>query len=85
MKLHDLYDVLDDRDAVSVVQLNTGKKNNEVYCGFIMDFPYRLMRDYGSRNVLQVSHDSDVYLPQEDTTVHGICVLISQDEQEEQA
>lgn len=85
MKLHDLYDVLDDRDTVSVVQLNTGKKNYEVYCGFIMDFPYRLMRDYGSRNVLQVSHDSDVYLPQEDTTVHGICVLISQDEQEEQA
>ena len=42
MTLHDLYDVLDDRDAVSVVQLNTGKKNYEVYCGFIMDFSVSL-------------------------------------------
>lgn len=83
MTLHDLYDVLDDRDAISVVQLVKGKKDYEVYCGFVMDFPYRLMRDYGSRNVLQVGHDNDVYLPQGDITVCGIRVLISQDEQED--
>lgn len=82
MTLHDLYDVLDNWGPVSIVQHVAGKKDYEVYCGFVTDFPYHLMREYGSYNVLMVEHTTDVYLSQENIVVHGIRVFIKPSKQE---
>lgn len=84
MKLQELYDVLDNDGPVSIVQHVAGKKDYEVYCGLVTDFPYHLMRDYGSHNVLMVEHTTDVYLPQENIIVHGIRVFIKPNKEDDE-
>ena len=85
MTLHDIYDVLDGYEPVRIAKLVAGEEDDEIYCGDVYDFPYYLMRRYGSRNVLLISHENDVCLPQKSRPRNGISVLIEGDEQEEQA
>lgn len=51
MTLHDLFDVLNDGSAISLQLDVPDNWPRDIYEGPVRDFPYRLMRDYGSCDI----------------------------------
>lgn len=51
MTLHDLFDVLGDGSAICLQLDIPNNWPRNIYEGTVWDFPYRLMRDYGSCDI----------------------------------